>query len=472
MSVQRISVARGDGIGPEIVDACLSILKAAGARLSFDEIELGQRAFEAGHETGIPPEAWASIRESQVLLKGPVVTPPGRSNLNISLRKSLGLYANVRPSRSYAPCVATRYPGLDVVIIRENEEDLYGGIEYRQSQDVVQALKLISRPGCERIIRYAFEYARVHDRQKVIAFTKDKIMEFTDGFFHQIFREIAAEYPDLEAHHQSLDTGTAQLIHAPHDYDVIVIPNLYGDIIADIVSRMTTGTVGLGGAANIGENCQIFETTHGYAPAIAQQDMANPSGMIQAAVLMLVHLGQAKVAAQIENAWLCTLEEGLHTIDIYQDNLSRQKMGTRDFAQAVIARLSQQPQTLEAVNYQDLSQPLKLPYQRPEHHKELIGVDIFLDWAGQNPSELAAQVQKLVPKGLQLELITNLGVMVWPQSFPETRLSDQWHCRIQALKTCSHEQIIELLERLQSEGLDCCRSENLYTLDGKPAFSN
>jgi isocitrate dehydrogenase len=234
----KVTIAKGDGIGPEIMDATLRILQAAGAELSFEEIAIGEQVYLSGNTSGITPDAWAAIRRNGVFLKGPITTPQGGGykSLNVTTRKALNLFANVRPCQSYHPFVSTKHPELDVVIVRENEEDLYAGIEHQQTSEVVQCLKLISRPGCEKIVRYAFEYAHQQGRKKVTCLTKDNIMKQTDGLFHQIFREIAADYPHIATEHLIIDIGSARMADTPEHFDVIVVPNLYGDILSDIVA--------------------------------------------------------------------------------------------------------------------------------------------------------------------------------------------------------------------------------------------
>src|SRR6478609_989657 len=297
MSNTPITVAHGDGIGPEIMDATLHILKEAGARLDIETIEIGEKVYLSGNSAGIAPESWESLRRTKVFLKAPITTPQGGgySSLNVAVRKTLGLYANVRPCVSYHPFVETKHPVMDVVVVRENEEDLYAGIEHRQTQQVYQCLKLISRPGSEKIVRYAFEYARRNNRKKVTCFTKDNIMKFTDGLFHKVFDEIAAEYSDIENEHWIVDIGAAKLADTPEAFDVIVMPNLYGDVLSDVAAQIA-GSVGLAGSANIGDQCAMFEAIHGSAPRRAGQNLANPSGLLLGALLMLVHIDQPEVA--------------------------------------------------------------------------------------------------------------------------------------------------------------------------------
>src|ERR671938_1995677 len=352
MANTPVTIARGDGIGPEIMDATLRILEGAGARLDIEEIEIGEKVYLAGNPAGVAPEAFDSLRRTKVFLKAPITTPQGGGfkSLNVTVRKTLGLYANVRPCVAYHPFVATKHPAMDVVIVRENEEDTYAGIEHQQTAQVVQCLKLISRPGSEKIERYAFEYARRNNRKKVTCFTKDNIMKLTDGLFHKVFDEVAAEYADIEKEHWIVDIGAAKLADTPEAFDVIVMPNLYGDVLSDVAAQIA-GSVGLAGSANIGERCAMFEAIHGSAPRRADQNVANPSGLLLAGVMMLVHISQPEVATHVHNAWLRTIEEGIHTYDIFVEGVSKQKVGTKEFAQAVIARLVKQPQTLKAVKY-------------------------------------------------------------------------------------------------------------------------
>ncbi len=294
-----ITVAHGDGIGPEIMAATLEILEAAGAAIEIETIEIGEKVYLRGNTAGIEPSAWESLRRTKVFLKAPITTPQGGGfkSLNVTARKTLGLYANVRPCVSYHPFIDTLHPGMDVVIVRENEEDCYAGIEYQLSPGAMQCLKLISRPGCEKIVRYAFEYARRHSRKKVTCFTKDNIMKMTDGLFHKVFDEIAAEYPDIENEHWIVDIGAAKMADTPEAFDVIVMPNLYGDILSDVAAQIA-GSVGIAGSANIGDHCAMFEAIHGSAPRRAGQNLANPSGLLLGAVLMLVHINQPETAAE------------------------------------------------------------------------------------------------------------------------------------------------------------------------------
>lgn len=471
----RITVAKGDGIGPEIMDATLAIILAAGAKLEIDEIEVGEKVYLAGNTSGIASESWETIRKNKIFLKAPITTPQGGGykSLNVTTRKFLGLYSNVRPCMSLHPFVSTKHPVMDIVIVRENEEDLYAGIEHQQTDEVVQCLKLISRPGCEKIVRYAFEYAKQQNRKKVTCFTKDNIMKQTDGLFHQVFDEIAKEYPEIENEHWIIDIGAAKMADTPEIFDVIVMPNLYGDVLSDVAAQIT-GSVGLAGSANIGEECAMFEAIHGSAPRRAGQNVANPSGLLQGAIMMLNHIGQTEIAEKVQNAWLKTLEEGNHTYDIFKEGISKQKLGTKEFANTVISNLGQKPNILKSVSYANNS-ALNLPkyVRKSAAKKELVGVDIFVHWSGANPNELAEKVKKIESNILKLSMITNRGIKVWPDGFNETFCTDHWRCRFKPSENAeiNKSNIIELLNNAINENIDSIKTENLYSFDGKAAFS-
>ncbi|MFY7953107.1 MAG: NADP-dependent isocitrate dehydrogenase [Armatimonadaceae bacterium] len=472
-----VACAAGDGIGPEIMSAVRRILDSAGAPIQWNDILLGEQAYLAGHSAGIPPEAWGIIRNADAILKAPLTTPQGGGykSVNVTLRKSLGLYANVRPCVGYAPFVPTRHPGIDLVIVRENEEDLYAGIEHRQTDDVVQCLKLITRPGCERIVRYAFEYARANGRSKVTCMSKDNIMKLTDGLFRSVFEEIANDYPEIATEHMIIDIGAARLADSPERFDVIVTGNLYGDILSDIAAQVA-GSVGLAGSSNIGMHGALFEAVHGSAPDIAGNDIANPSGLLQAAVQMLVHLGFPALATTIQNAWLCTLEEGIHTADIRPENGTGTCVGTRAFADAVIERLGRRPATLRPASF--AASPTARPVlatteNRPPADKVLVGVDVFVHWRGSDPSELAARLTESLPSPWKLSMITNRGVKVWPNGLPETFCTDHWRCRFKADdgSPVSNRAVLHLLDNLETLGVDFIKTEQLYEFDGVPGYA-
>lgn len=476
-----IAVAEGDGIGPEITTAVLRILEAADPRLGFKPVVVGLKAYQAGAMSGFGPEVMDAITRHGVILKGPISTPQGGGykSVNVTLRKTLGLYANLRPCVAYHPFVETRHPDMNVVIVRENEEDTYAGIEHRQSEEVYQCLKLITRPGCERIVRYAFEYATTNNRRKVTCMTKDNIMKLTDGLFHKVFDEIALEYPDIVSEHMIIDIGTAKMAVQPGRFDVVVTPNLYGDILSDVAAEVA-GSIGLAPSSNIGQHCAMFEAVHGSAPDIADQNIANPSGMLLSAIMMLVHLGRIAPATAIHNAWLCALEDGLHTADVYRAGSSRQRVGTREFADAVIARLGRRPKRLPPVDYPEVEAealPRAHTTNPPNRNavKKLVGVDVFLNWdaPGRNAKELGVRLEAIAGPEFKLALITNRGVKVFPDGLPQTLRTDHWRCRFPASSdgAATPRAIAALLMRLAEAGLDAVKTENLYTFDGIKGYS-
>lgn len=472
--MKNITIAKGDGIGPEIMDATLKIIKASGAQVNFEEIEVGEKVYLSGNTSGISPESWDTIRRNKVFLKAPITTPQGGGykSLNVTTRKMLGLYANVRPCISYHPFIPNKHPEMDIVIIRENEEDLYAGIEHRQTDEVIQCLKLISRPGCEKIIRYAFEYARQNKRKKVTCFTKDNIMKQTDGLFHQIFDEIGAEYPDLSKEHWIIDIGAAKMADTPESFDVIVTLNLYGDILSDIAAQIA-GSVGLAGSSNIGETCSMFEAIHGSAPRIAGQNIANPSGLIHGAVMMLNHIGENEAATKIQNAWLRTIEDGIHTYDIFKEGSSKAKVGTSEFADAVIERLGQEPLHLKASRSENKPIALRPYIRKSAAKKELKGIDVFIHRELNDPEEMGGRLMQINAGDLKLTMITNRGIKVWPEGLKETFCTDHWRCRFkpQTDRNLTQNEILHLLAQVTETGFEIIKTENLYNFDGQPGYS-
>ncbi len=482
-TVTNVAVAYGDGIGPEIMDATLRILDAAGANIKPEKIEIGEQVYLSGNSSGIEKSAWKTINKNKLILKAPITTPQGKGykSLNVTLRKSLGLFANVRPVTAYAPYVETNFAGMDVVIVRENEEDLYAGIEHQQTQDVVQCLKLITRPGCEKIVRYAFEYAKAYGRKKVTCMVKDNIMKLTDGLFHNVFKEIALEYPEIESNSQIIDIGSARLAANPNNYDVIVTSNLYGDIISDIAAEIA-GSVGMAGSANVGTNVAMFEAIHGSAPDIAGQKIANPSGLLNAAIMLLSHVGKTKIADTIKNAWLTTLEQGYHTADVFQESISKEIVSTSEFADRIIENLGSKPVQLPESNLASGNGEIVIPeYVRKEQKQVLVGVDVFINWKGKNPNEIGDALNSINAFKMKLKMITNRGVKVYPEGMQETYCTDHWRCRfvdIDAKTTgekvynqVDFEKIIALQSILHHKGFEVIKTENLYEFDGVRGFS-
>jgi len=489
---KNITVAYGDGIGPEIMDSTLEILREAKADLNFNIIEVGKNIYEKGFNSGLMPSAWEDLNNTRILLKSPITTPQGGGykSLNVTMRKKLGLFANVRPVSSFHPFVTTKHPKMDVVIVRENEEDLYAGIEYRQSEETYECLKIVTRSGCEKIVRYAFEYAVANNRKKVSCFSKDNIMKMTDGIFHKVFDEISKEYPQIQNDHYIIDIGTARLAAKPEIFDVIVTMNLYGDIISDVVAE-TSGSVGLAGSANIGTDYAMFEAIHGSAPDIAGQDIANPTGLINAAVMMLVHLGQNEVASNIRNALYKTIEDGIHTGDIYNSTTSKKRVGTKEFTAAVISNLGQKPSQLAVASYSSANKKTEIKAEKTgaiATKKTLIGFDLFLDW-NEEFSDLLAKLKEMESDILEVKMISAKGLLLWPlsdQHMMPTYKKGLTVLRfigkgitgkssneiIDANKTISQQDIIDMLGILDKKKFDFVKYEGLYLFDGKPGYTS
>lgn len=495
----KITVAYGDGIGPEIMDSTLEILRESGAKIELDIIEVGKKIYEKGFNSGLMPSAWDSLNSTRVLLKAPITTPQGGGykSLNVTMRKKLGLFANVRPVGSFHPFITTKHPVMDVVIIRENEEDLYSGIEHRQTHQMHQTLKLITVDGCEKIVRYAFEYARKNNRKKVSCFSKDNIMKLTDGMFHKVFDEVAKEYPEIQNDHYIIDIGSARLAAKPEIFDVIVTLNLYGDIISDIAAEIS-GSVGLAGSANIGNDFAMFEAIHGSAPDIAGKDMANPTGLINSAVMMLIHIGQNQVAEKIRNALYKTIEDGIHTPDIFNEKTSKKKVGTRDFTKAVIQNLGQKPTQLPAADFSSKNhsnsevQPKKSDKLSTikifGEKKTLVGFDLFIDWQNEF-DDLLALLNKMKNEALEIKIITARGLVMWPHL--DKNMIPQYpkgHTRIRFIgkgisgkssneiidsnKSISHKNIVEIISDFEEKKIDFVKYEGLYLFDGKPGYTS
>jgi isocitrate dehydrogenase (NAD+) len=327
-----VVLIRGDGIGPEVADAVVSVLEAARAPLEFEEAVVGRRAEETEGDP-LPPGVVELIRRRGVALKGPVATPIGKgfASVNVRLRKTLDLYANLRPVKT-VPAVPARYEDVDIVVIRENTEDLYSGLEHIVVPGVVESLKIITEVASTRIAEFAFEYARRHGRRRVTAIHKANIMKLSDGLFLDCFRRVAAKYPDVLADDRIVDAACMKLVMDPHGFDVMLLENLYGDIVSDIAAGLVGG-LGVVPGANLGREAAVFEAVHGTAPDIAGTGKANPAALLMSAVLMLRHLDLAALADQIEKALLATFAAGIRTADLGGTAT------TSGFAKAVAERL-------------------------------------------------------------------------------------------------------------------------------------
>ncbi len=426
----RITVIPGDGVGPEVVRSAQRIIAAAGVAIEWEEAEAGAEVFKRGDTSGVPRETRDSIERSRVVLKGPLETPVGfgEKSANVTLRKLFETYANVRPAREL-PGVPTRYAGegVDMIIVRENIEDLYAGIEHMQTQDVAQCLKIITRKGSEKIIRYAFELARREGRAKVTCATKANIMKLTEGLFKRTFEELAAEYPEIAPEHLIIDNVAHQMAKNPAQFDVVVTTNLNGDIVSDLASGLVGG-LGFAPSGNYGDDVAIFEAVHGSAPKYAGKDVINPTALILSSLMMLRHIGEPGAADMIENAVLVTLEEGKA---VTQD-LARQTGGdveraasTTGFTDSIIGNLGKQPATVPARAGADRTAGAGTAPARPRWSygaevsagvpRTTVGVDVFLEtW---EPADTAgAALEALAGDALRLQMISSRGTMVWPST--------------------------------------------------------
>ena len=328
MSQRTVTLIRGDGIGPEVSDAVVSILEAAGAPITWEEVVVGREAEKAEGDP-LPPKAIESVRRNRIALKGPVGTPVGKgfASINVRLRKTLELYVNLRPVRN-VPSIESRFTGVDMVIVRENTESLYSGLEHTVVPGVVESLKIITAAASTRIARYAFEYARRLGRKRVTAVHKANIMKLSDGLFLECFRRVAEDFPDIAADDRIVDAACMRLVMQPETFDVLLTENLYGDIVSDLAAGLVGG-LGVVPGANIGADAAVFEAVHGSAPDIAGQNVANPTALLMSAILMLRHLDMEEIAARVETALLDTLRAGIKTPDVGG------KTGTKEFARAV-----------------------------------------------------------------------------------------------------------------------------------------
>jgi isocitrate dehydrogenase (NAD+) len=333
MAKHTITLIPGDGIGPEVASAVVRIIEATGVEVAWETHYAGAQALEKFGET-LPQDLLDSIKRNRVALKGPITTPVGKgfTSVNVGLRKALDLYANLRPVRAL-PNVPSRYPELDLVVVRENTEDLYSGIEHVVVPGVVESIKIITEKASTRVSRFAFEYARREGRKKVTAVHKANIMKLSDGLFLDCFRNVSKDYPEIEADDKIVDNACMQLVMRPEQFDIMLLENLYGDIVSDLCAGLIGG-LGLVPGANIGEQGAVFEAVHGSAPDIAGQGIANPTALLQSGILMLRHLGEREAAERIEKAMLKVFAEGnVRTRDIGGH------ANTSEFAEAIIGKL-------------------------------------------------------------------------------------------------------------------------------------
>ena len=470
-----VTVIPGDGIGPECINAAKKIIAAAGVEIEWEERQAGAEVFKQGIASGVTNDTIESIKKTRVVLKGPLATPVGfgEKSANVTLRKLFETYANIRPVREF-PGVSTPYSGrnIDLVVVRENVEDLYAGIEHMQTPGVAQCLKLISRKGCEKIVRVAFELAKAEGRKKVYCATKSNIMKLTEGMLKRTFEEIAKEYPEFETGHVIIDNCAHQLVKRPEQYDVIVTTNMNGDIISDITSGLVGG-LGFAPSANLGNGIAIFEAVHGSAPKYAGKDVINPTAVILSSIMMLRYLGEFDAAALIENALMVTMEEGkAKTGDIVGYDRGTP---TSVYTDTIIENLGRKPKEWEIRNYKPINMPVisDSPVFVKSESRRVIGVDIFVEW-GQDAVSLGQSIDKIAGSTpFRLKMISNRGTKVYPagDAFPDC--VDHWRCRFVLRNSeadASSQEIIDLLTKI-SETHKWMHVEKLMEIDGEPGYT-
>ena len=480
----KIAVAKGDGIGPEIMDAVLRIFKAAGVTLEYEFVEMGKSYFDAGHSTGMTEAAKKTIETLGILFKGPMETPKGKGvkSINVTARKVWNTYANQRDFRTLNGVETvfskTGIP-INLTIVRENIEDTYGGIEHLLTYDVAVGRRIITRPGSAPVIRYAFEMARRKGYKKLTCGHKANIMKLTDGMFLEVFQEIAKEYPDIEANDIIVDDLCMKLVSRPEQFQAIVLTNLQGDIVSDLCAGLVGG-LGFAPSANIGDNISIFEAVHGTAPDIAGKGIANPTALLLSGIAMLRYLGYSSNAAAIENALLYTLEQGIHTGDFGDKTIPASNTNT--FADAIIANLGKLPASggvFEEGNLglrEDIHEQLiknKLTVTGKDVAEEMIGVDVFVE-VNLQPDELA-EIGKECLKfndDFELVMISNRGTQVWPTGSIYTELVNEYRLRFEKKegRQVRQKELLHIAADL-SEKIKICSVEFLMNFGGKIGYT-
>ena len=462
-----VAVLPGHGVGPEIMAATLRVLEAAGGRFDVKEIPFPTDPAKTGQAM---EEAVDVARAAGALLKG-----PGAGGRSEALRRGLGLYCHVRRATALDPIVPTRAPGMDILVIRESEEDVYGGQEQRQTHDVAQCSKLATRPAAERFVRTAFAWARAAGRSKLTCVTKANVLRLTDGLFHDVFKEIAAENPDMVADHMIADAAAAKMVESPEKFDVIVAPNLYGDILGDLAAQLA-GRPALTPSARLGVEAAVFEPVHGPASPLAGKLVANPTGLLLSGVKLLRFLGQDDAGMRVRDAWLKTLEDGVQTPDMHREGERSRRVSTRGFADAIIERLGEQPRRMGARELPSGDLPggvlSGLPRRAATPERRRSGLEVVIADDRRDVSELAATLQDLAPEGLALSVILNRSEKVWPGSKNSPRLhTSQWRCRFAAgPEGMAKGAMAELLVRIAKADLDAVRIETLNDYDGRPGY--
>ena len=477
----KIAVAKGDGIGPEIMDAVLSIFKANNVPLEYELVEMGKWVFDKGFSNGMTPEAKQTIEDLGLLFKGPMETPKGKGvkSINVTARKTWNTFANKRDFKTlHGVDTVFSKAGIpiDITVVRENIEDTYGGIEHMLTQDVALSRRFITRPGSKQVIRYAFEMARQKKARRISCGHKANIMKITDGLFLETFYEVAKEYPDLKADDIIVDDLCMKLVTKPDLFDVVVLTNLQGDIVSDLCAGLVGG-LGFAPSANIGDHISIFEAVHGTAPDIAGKNIANPTALLLSGIAMLRHLGLTENAAIIENALLFTLESGIHTGDF--GDKSTKAVNTTEFANAIISNFGKLPKQGAAeiiANKPGTPTPLKLEsnpmmVSTDTSHETIVGVDLFIE-SDEQPAAIAAKCQRHGGVKFNLINISNRGTQVWPTGSVYTNLVNQYNVRFESIgeEPLTQQDVIGLYVSM-SGNFKICSFELLNMWDNKKAYS-
>lgn len=470
MKTHNVTLIPGDGIGPEVIDSTKKIIEATGVSINWEIRQAGASMFKAGIPSGVPEDTIESIKRNRIVLKGPLETPVGfgEKSANVTLRKLFETFANVRPVKEYKG-VDTPFSGrnLDLVVIRENVEDLYAGIEHRQTQDVAQCLKLISRPGCEKIVRFAFEYAVAHGRKKIHCATKANIMKMTEGMLKRTFEEVAKEYPQIEANHIIVDNCAHQLVKKPEQFDVLVTTNMNGDILSDLTSGLIGG-LGFAPSANVGKDIAIFEAVHGSAPKYAGKDVINPTAAILSGAMMLRYLGETEAAAKIEAAVEKTWTNSqTRTKDIAGDKMS---IGTKAFTDAVITNLKGTTVPAEKKIFVNMAKVFVAP--RTAVPESVQGIDCFVEFKG-SPRELGEMVERIADgQAMALKMISNRGTRVYPGE-TQADCVDHWRCRFLNRNggEISDRQIYSLLHALSDAHIKWVHIEKLRKMGDSLSYT-
>jgi len=477
----KIAVAKGDGIGPELMDAVLTIFKAADIPLEYEFVEMGKWVFDKGYSNGMTPAAQETIESLGILFKGPMETPKGKGvkSVNVTARKTWNTYANKRTFQTlHGVDTVFSKAGIpiDITIVRENIEDTYGGIEHMLTHDVALGRRFITRPGSMQLIKYAFEMAKKEGAKRITCGHKSNIMKMTDGLFLEVFYKVAKDYPELNADDVIVDDLCMKLVSRPDLFDVVVLTNLQGDIVSDLCAGLVGG-LGFAPSANIGDHICIFEAVHGTAPDIAGKNIANPTALLLSGFGMLRHLGLMEKSAMIENALLYTLESGVHTGDF--GDRSTQSLNTTEFATAIINNFGKlpihHPKPAIANHYVTpthfmLNNNPMLESKEIEN-EEIIGVDMFIE-SNEQPQVIADKCLKHTLDIFKLVNISNRGTQVWPKGSVFTNLVNQYHIRFESIGEAPVTQIeiLELYKRMIQD-YKVCSTELLNTWDGKKTYS-